>query len=398
MSSRSSVVAGFGCACLLFSTATAQQPKLPTRAECDALGRRVEETINQGDFDFLNQVFDKDAFIGRVTDGLDLPEPFGTSFRAGLAASFQTAPSDMVKNFIGPRGTMKFLRTLPGKRQPRLLFRLLTKGGDFTYDEYLADRDASGAVRFVDHFGYLTGSTSSKYARSILFPGAQLTAEQQNRLTPHERLLIDGGWIYMGFREAAATRNVEQALSLYEQLSPALKNCRDALFSKAKLLVASKDTTAVLELLHQLMERFPNDIAIRYLTIGPFLESGKFDELLASIDAIEKHVGGDPNLHAYRAIVLQRKKQFDRAFTLYERSIAEEPGLLRVYGFEMIKLAIRLQDAARASKLVENLAATPGMKSAEELLALPDLAPLRDTPECQAMLKRLGNQSAGTAR
>lgn len=372
---------------LCATAARAAEPKPPTIEECDELGRRLEEALNRHDASALNNAFDYDAFCDFVVAGLDVPDDLMQTTRHQMPKVLDFGQPGFL---AGPdaNGEFRYLRTWPGKRQPRLLFRVLLGKGLLSYVEFLAGRDARGEVRLVDLFQFPQGVRGSKVMRTFILPALKADAKDTSNLSPFDRAFLDQMDQYMAFQKAVLARRVDEALELFELLAPPLQEYQVTLVAKATLL-QSRDESEYLAFLHEFLERFPAGESARLLSIDAYSLGKDWPRVFEALDWLERRVGGDAYLDLMRGLTYVQMEDHQAAIKYLAKAVAREDELFPRAAGSMVASSLELKDFVRVAEVLERLSLIPGRPPVEQVLKKDAYAEFRESPECAALLERL---------
>lgn len=359
----------------------------PTTAECELIGRQIEETINQRDPSYLNEVFDlKATFDFAVHDLPARPEVLQVAV-ATFIDSYNVA-QDSVLLILGEQGTLRFLRSKAGKNGQRLLFRAITGPMSFTYFEFLMTQGDNHIPKIVDVFTYSAGARLSETIRSGIVPVLRLEPEQVERLDAIDQSFVAHRRDYRAFVEIAGTGDYASAFAAFDRLPKILQDYRPLLIMRLSVLQQS-DLNEYLRMLPELARRFPNDPVIKIMQLDYLMSSRDYAAALKLIDWIDRRVGGDPYLIVRRGMMAALVGKTDEAMSLYDRAIAVEPDLIRAAYPGLVRISLDRRDFSKTAAVLERMLDFPDTDPIEQILQKPAYAEFAKSPECAALLHRM---------
>lgn len=295
-----------------------------TRAEAEALAKRIDTAAVRGDFSAYSNAFDDAALLERALKGVALTP----RARAALAAmpDFSDQLAHGLRVNCGP-GKFRLVRVIasPEGGEPRLLFRAPRPSLD--YQELHLSRDASGAVKVVDCKGFRLVELFSELLRARLLPtlaqdGVQLTAEQQETADAE-----------VARQRVAALVQREQyaaAMAALEKL-PERAKARPSSASYKLAATSSLGPEAFAAAEAEFRKRYPDEPAVELFAIDAILEWGDYKRLPAALDRLAKRVGDDRYLDVFRADAAAGMGDYERCRALLRKLIMDEPSLPDAY-------------------------------------------------------------------
>jgi hypothetical protein len=280
--------------------------------EYDQFGQAFAAAAARGDIAAIESLWDFDEMVRRGASGIDVTPSQLASFGAGLKSSLFRPFQTEVPTTVAQKGTYRYVHTRDFQGVRRVLLRLTTSDGGFSYQELTVERRPDGRLRAVDLFVYSVGSLVTTEARQNLlqlFAGnqsllAKLTGAENEYL---KNLPLIGELVRLQQAGAYA-----QVLSRYSELPPAVQRTKQALM--IRLQAAQKiGRPEYMAALADIQKHLPQDSVTDTLMIDAYQYQGKWDQALAAIERLDQAVGGDAFLHFVRAQVFIQQRNVDAA-------------------------------------------------------------------------------------
>ncbi len=328
----------FLCGALLATAsgrATAQDAAPPpSDAECQKLAALFERHVRDGETDQATQLIDWDAILKKATagfgEGADVAQARTDFIRGVLDTARESGGlASQVSAAVEQGGSYRLLRIHRVNGDPRALFRLLLPdSGGVNYYDLTFSRDASGRLRISDVHLALSGEFLSDTLRRAWLPVVAKVAgvTLQERDAVYIRHLDD----LQKMVAEAGQEHVTEALAIFHSLPPALQADKNILLIRLQAAhkVGDEEYSRAIADLERL---FPRDATVDLLTIDGHLLRGHFEQALASVERLEKSIGGDPYLHVLRAGIHYQAGDLPAAESAARQAIAGEPTLEDAY-------------------------------------------------------------------
>jgi tetratricopeptide (TPR) repeat protein len=337
------------------------QAKLPTEQQCRDWGALFEKSVSEGYLKSGNDLIDWDKLLETAT-AYPNPSPGLVKFRAGFingAKPASIAPSGFLGQIISlvqRGGEYKFLHCLTVDGHRCAEFRWLTPAGGLNYHIFALASFPDGSVRAVDYYVFLTGEWQSAALRQTFLPFTQTWMSGGNdQLTPAERDFVGSFAKVSAMAEWLGQKEYRKVLETYQRLPESVKKNKSVLVMR---LTAAREVgpEEQLRLVDDYRKYYPNDASIDLISFDALLMRKQHDQALASLDRIDKAVGGDPYVRVMRASVLQKQGKLDAAWKAAEDAIAEEPTLLTAF-FCQVSLSMEKRDFAKTAELLSTIEA-----------------------------------------
>lgn len=314
----------------------------PTDGLADA-ARLYERLVTDLDGEGLTDLYDADAFLERVVEGLDLDPDFRSGFlrEARHAASFPHAVLDAVAE----GGTYQFLRLVDRDGEARARFRLVAAGGGLNYHDVLFTDAGDGPVRVVDAYNYLGGEDVSQTVRRVLAGSMGAdggTGPQDERARQ-----------VAAFASAAERRDYAAMVRTYPRIEVHEADHKPLLV--LYLLAAAETSDAAYgKALDLFQHAFTGDPTADLVLMERHYLRGDLDAVLAALDRVDAAVGGDPYLDTFRVPVHLGAGRTAEAERAADRLLETLPDLVDGL-FLRLDVALAQEDFAAATDLMLRL-------------------------------------------
>lgn len=287
---------------------------------------------------------------------------------------------------VGGGGGYQFLRfrELDGFRTALFRFQLGGEDGGINYHKLMLSK-INGQVRIVDIFVYLTGERMSQtLRRAFVLIASQIDQSVISRFLGGSN--TDDFKHIVSMNSAVRAGNFQQILALYNQLPDKLKRDKNMLMSRinaASTLMSFDDLGNVqnekpyLDALADFRKFHPNDKALPILMIDYHILSNQLKEALASVDILDKSVGGVPYLLILKADTCRLMEDVDQAKQFLEAAKKADPDMPHVY-LAMMDIAFIDGDN---DAILEGLKKLHDLGVEMDLQALPELREFARTPQ-----------------
>ncbi|HET6325340.1 MAG TPA: hypothetical protein VFG04_11745 [Planctomycetaceae bacterium] len=315
----------------------------------------LQHAVSVQDVDAFNKAVDWDAFVATATalpgNSAQLKE-FRAHFERDLKAATASPRSGFGRAIIGAidgPGEYRPLHTHREAGRVRVLFRLISTNGALNYHDWVLGRSKDGNVAAADCYVFLIGEMYSQNLRRSFLPlahkqgGASLDSlsGEEKDLVAHINEVSQMG-LYV------RQRDWRQAMSVYAQLPPTVQQSTPALTMRL-LATQGIGNAEYLATIDAFRKQHPKDAMIDLISIDAHIIRKDYAKALEAIDRVDKSVGGDPYLNVLRGSVLEQEKKLDAARAVIEKSVAQEPTLLRGY-YALIDLSLERHNYADTVK------------------------------------------------
>ena len=282
---------------LLILTGLAAQPLRAAPAgitdeECQAFGTQLAGYFGSGDQELVVRQLDAFAYLDRIAHDFGFDEKEMGEFRGG-------ALTGMTKNLANQFRTFnqaKYLRPQVVDGEKRALVRCINEQGAVNYFAFVLGRRASGGLKWVDVFIYLTGETMAETARRAVLP--LVTASKKSLLA--KLAGKDGAYVQNFPKISHAVQTIQQgkyaeALTEFGALPAEVQNERFVLTLRLRAAQAVNETE-YLKVITAWEKAHPGDPALDLVSLDGDIMRKDYPKALKRVTALNGRVGGDPYL------------------------------------------------------------------------------------------------------
>jgi hypothetical protein len=362
----------------------------PPEEKCRQWGALLERLVKRGDLSACNELIDRDTLLKKATA---YPNPSKALIRQRAAfivgAKERSASRDgfigQILDIVQHGGTYKFLRcrNVDGRRCAQ--FRLIMPQGGINYHHFELASSADGTVRAVDWYLLSTGEWQTASLRHVFLPLTQSwLMGGSDQLTPAERDLVASFMTISDMPDWIRAKQYRRVLDAYQRLPDSVKRVKSVLLRRMDAAHAV-DQAEYLRTIEDYRKYYPNDASIDLTVLDAQMVRGSFDLALATIDRIDKAMGGDPYLKVLRVDLLEKQGKSNAAWKIAEAAVAEEPTLLPAY-FSLLELALHRKNFAKIAELLTAMESKLGVKF-KDLTTFPAFAEFVKSDEYKAWRK-----------
>jgi hypothetical protein len=317
----------------------------PDEAACLEFARRVEASIGKGDGTEADRLIDGGALLDRALKDTPGEEKNKAAFRTGVLKKFQVGPK--AAEAVRKDGSYKFLRLRTEGNSRRALFRLI-EGGSFNYHDFLLETGPGGALRATDVHIMLTGEWMSESFRRTYVGIVAAQPGVLGKLAGKENEYAKTVLVVQRMNQLIGQEKFAEALKVYDGLGAEGKKDKMALLTRWEAATEAAPA-ALVKILEEFEKAHPGDACLPMISIDAHLAAKRFDKAQASIDVVDKSVGGDPYLHVVRAGVHLEAGALDRAKGAAAKAIEGEKGLSEAY-WTLVTISLREKKHADTAK------------------------------------------------
>ncbi|MEW4567365.1 hypothetical protein AB1L88_05805 [Tautonia sp. JC769] len=368
----------------------------PTEDECWEYGFAFEEATFEADPDTLSRMIDWQAVVDEATRGIDAPADVKRNFTQSFIQASQKGQSGLVSTLvetINQGGQCSPIHPISGKARHGIRFRMLTADGALNYLDFDLARRADGTIKAVDVFPYAVGESIAQSTRHFYLSAvAEAQRSLLDRLTGKEQVLITHMPTLLQMNENLRTGQYEAVLNAYRGLPESLQ--RDRLFLVPRYTAAAEvDENEYEAALADFRKYYPDDPSADLLMIDAHFLQKDFDAALASIDRLDRSIGGDAYLDVLRSSIHIERKDFDTAREAISRAIDAEPSLIAAY-WALLGLTLTQEDYDETARMLDLIAETFGMEFTD-LTQVPEYAGFVASPQYAEWIARQPASSPG---
>ncbi len=358
----------------------------PTDQECRQFAESLEQIVLSGDVAAFNDAIDWDAILDSATGGIEGVETTRRDFMTGakkkiLAGGMAHQMAEPVAR--GGHYRLLHVHTVGGEK--RVLFRFVRPEGGVSYYDLMLARQADGKTRAVDIYVFVSAETMSKSLRRGFLP---LAAEESKsvlaKLTGEESDLVKNAGNLQQMARSLQSGRHQAALDIYRRLPSSLKRDKNVLLMRLRAAagISHSEYEAAIKAFRSYHR---DDPCVDIISIDGYILSEKYDEARASVDRLDKAVGGDPYLNVFRANISLREGELETARELATKVIDADEALVGAY-WTLVSVSLREKDFDETNRLL-NAIDEKFQVEFFDLKQLPDYAEYVKSPQYQQWLK-----------
>jgi hypothetical protein len=285
----------------------------------------LEASLKAGDREAVNADFDYEAFVNRAMFGIKADR-----------RTYEIAAHDIREAYTGTKGIgldlagkvaegerCRLLRLHRQGNEQRALFRI-ANGDDVEYWDFVILCDTNGQPKIGDYFSYLDGYLFSEMVHEdALCDVVRMDRQLISTLSPAEREYSNSHFEFQKMREHVHSNQFKEALDVYKKFPAAMQNnpyvLHECLVARCGAGGECDDTIRAYQAAR------PNEPGVDLHLFSHYFILHRFDDALASIERLDKAVGGDPRLDANRAMVFVMKGDLVAAKKCAQSAAAAEP-------------------------------------------------------------------------
>jgi hypothetical protein len=357
------------------------QALLPNEKECRQWAALLETAVRSGDLTRCNDLIDWQAILEtaaafpnpsseQAKKRAEFIETLKPKFAAGSGFAGQMIAT------VRDHGSFKLLRLREVDGRRRVQFRALTKENGLNYYEFILAPSTDGSVRAVDLYVVAIAQLQSENLRPWFLTWMHSAdSGRQDQLSPVERDFVRYGADVAAMADAARAKQPQRVLEIYQRLPDSLKRTK-ALLSARLASAALVSEADYLRAFDDFQKYYPNEAGSDLVALNGFFVRKSYEPALASVDRLDKALGGDPYLKVTRAIILLEQGKAEPSWKMAERAIVEEPTLFQAYEF-LFSHSIQTRNFAKTTELISTMESKFNWK-------LPDLT---TDPACAEFVK-----------
>ena len=342
---------------LLMLGACKPAPQQLTNEEAIQFAKDLEQSIQKGEADLLDNAFDKDTFI----DKMNLPNTAdGKGFGKGvvnklkLGTQITTALSDM-DNF-------DFIRHYVKEGKHHLIFRVFTnKESALNYHDYELMK-ISDKCKIADVYVYMSGETLAETMANMfksLF-GTSNDPSQKN---------LEGADDVVAVRKLMQRRNFADAKKKIDVLPDYIKATKSLMLLNV-LICSELSNEEYSEAINSFKQKFPNEPNMNLMMIDGYCLQKDYTSMLAAINALDAQIDKDPLLDYYRYLSYNLLKKEDSARIYLTQLVKNKPDFQKGI-LELITVDLNEKNKTESDSLINIYRHKPKFRQKEldDLLA-----------------------------
>ena len=264
-------------------------------AEAKAFADAFEKTVMSSDSAAVRAAFDFPAFHRRAMAKLDIPEEarVGIEIAVGLDTSV-AAVFTAVQSQVEQGADFRLLRIHRVGKEQRALFRCVHPNGTVSYLDCILVRHADGKVRIDDVYLFEEAEMLSEtLSRLLSLANEYSTKKYQSATAENDGAKLATAWSEMTNRIKAG--KYQEALDISRTLPDRLQKEKLILIMRIQAARGLKGEPYD-QAVREYRKAFRNEPNMDLIMIDAYYAHKLFDLVLASIDGLDRTLGGDPYL------------------------------------------------------------------------------------------------------
>lgn len=339
--------------CLLLLFCVVRAEKTPYESWAD----QVVTAVEAGDADRTMVLFDFRALLDTAT--LGGPQDVRTGFTAGAMKAMRQKGGVLHEIIpdVARGGRFDLLRITEREGQPCARFRFASAVGGINYLDVKLRLDDTGAVRGIDMYNQLSGEWMSATMRRFF-----LAAVRLQKQSLWEKLVGGGGKEWLegaeGLQRMSRLMNAglfADAMKVYRALPDVVRKQKSTMVVGIRVAEQLGEKEYA-EAIDEYLALYPDDPSAHLISIDAHFMKGRFDAALASVDALDKSVGGDPYLGILKANLLLSGGKPDKARESARAALKVGPDWTDGY-FALLDIELqtrRFEEVVRLLNLLED--------------------------------------------
>ena len=273
----------------VFTLMSACKPKLQqlTNEEAISFAKQMQTSIKKGDGAFLDNAFDKDAFIGKM----NLPDKdAGKGFGKGIMDKLNLGTQ--ISNSLSDQDQFEFIKHYVKEGKHHIIFRLYgAKESTLNYHDYELLK-VNNECRIADVYIYMSGETLAETMRNMYTELFEKSKEMDKNTVAGMGDLGDIKKLMQRGKNAEAKR-------MFDALPAYLKESKAVLLFNV-LICSSLSNEEYSEAINMFGEKFPNEPNMNLLMIDGYFLQKDYVKMLAAVNALDSQINKDPLMDFYR--------------------------------------------------------------------------------------------------
>lgn len=301
-----------------------------TEDDCKEFGESLENAVAVGDPAAVNRLFRFNDLIERSVSDLGLSASEKKSLLAGAAKAATQFPGQFI-NVVKEGGSYSVLRVRTVDGRPRVLLRLIHGEGAVNYHEITLVRYPDQQIAAEDVYIYLSGEPFSQTFRRLVLGFMAERNKGIAKLNGEKQVLTKHIGAITKMAELVRNGQNREGLDDFRKLPAELQKNKALQIMAIMAAGGTGDDNDYLTEMERFRKNHPNDPAGEIVSIDYHLLKKEYDEMLKSIDRLDKSLGGDPYLDAIKASALIQAGRLKEARAAAEKAIKDAPKLPQAY-------------------------------------------------------------------
>lgn len=324
---------------IFFWTACTQPPQQLTKEESVGFAREMEGSIKKGDGDFIDNSFDRPAFLERMK----LPDNAeAKGYGKGIMQKLNVGKT--ISNSMSDQDNFTFIKHYVKEGKHHLIFRLYSPvQSTLNYHDYELLK-ADNKCKIADVYVYLSGEnlseTMGNLYHSIFSKNGDASQQSLEGITDLKevRALIQRG------------KNAE-AKKMYDDLPGYLKKSKAVLLLNV-LICSGLSNDDYSEAIRLFGEKFPNEPNMNLMMVDGYFLQKDYVKMLGAVNSLDSQINKDPLLDFYRYLSYNLLEDEASAKKYLTRLLQNMPDFQKGYQ-EMIAVELSARHKKEADSLIK---------------------------------------------
>jgi len=321
----------------------------------------LEDAVTAGRGEFFDERVDVEAILTEAMKGFKPSEKFRGGFGEGFKRGLAKSPWSQ-RFFPGGGGSYRFLRFRNPGAAPTALFRLIDSSGGLNYHELYLVEDSSGKIRIADIYVAAIGERISESVRRIVTPMIYEDNKSSfEKLAGKESEFIKHlGPITKMFDETKLG-NFKAALDIHDGLPVELRDEKNFLMHRLRLLIALEDSEGYGSTVERFMKLYPEDPALDVLLLDYYWTKGMYADAVKCAERLDASLGGDPYLSLVKGKIYYDAGDKVKSRADASRALQNDMYLEDAYWF-LITLSLEEKDYKETKRLLLSIERNLGIE------------------------------------
>ncbi|HRG81999.1 MAG TPA: hypothetical protein PLO99_05745 [Chitinophagaceae bacterium] len=266
----------------LFACGGKEKPILEKEAR--EFAKKLEQSIEKKDGQFMDDVVDRDEIIKRAgLKSSSSAREFGAGIRS--AANMGTKIVDALRK----EGSYELVKIYEKDGKQHMIFRLYSDGSINYHDMELKRK--KGEINIADIFVYTSGENLSATIKGIY--------EQFEGII--DKTSTTEGWVSSlpDIRKKLNAGEYQEAYDLFMKIPEEGRKAKAFRIVKVEICTGLDDEKHQ-QAIDELLAAFPNEANMQLILIDAYFMRKEYDKVLGAINAVDKMINKDPFLDYYR--------------------------------------------------------------------------------------------------
>lgn len=341
----------FTAAIIIIISGCSQAPQQLTDEESLAFAKELENSIKKREGEFLDNAFDKDAFIKRIDlTGMANSKGFGDGVMSKMKLGTQ------VSNSLSDQDSYEFIKHYTKDKVHHVIFRLYgVEESTLNYHDFELIK-VDGKCMIADMYIYLSGETLAETMRNLY--KSMVGNNDDNKPSK-----------FSGMDDVADIKKLMQrgkyaeARRIYETLPDNLKNAKPIMLTNI-LICSNLSNNDYDEAIKKFQLKFPNEPNMNLVMIDGYYLQKEYAKMLSAINALDSQINKDPLLDYYRYLSYNLLEDKANSKLYLTRLVNNKPDFQKGF-LELITVELDGKNKTASDSLVKIYRKNPKFKQDE---------------------------------